>query len=378
VSGGGWGVGDLFGATRAALAAEPDATVLTLCGRNDKLRARLTEQLGGDPRLKLMGFTDRMGDVLAASDALIHSSAGLTVLEAIIRGCPVISYGFGYGHVRESNKALVRFGLAEVVRRENELGPAVARALEKRVEPDPRFARRPSTAALILGNERYVKPVPTWRLRAVRAATAGAALVVVGGWTFSASMSYSLVSHFTNIKPVTQVTTPRREVGVMVDVTSRQLQSLLAATKADGLHVSFAVANPSLGSADNVGDYGDEALPRLPDSGLVGWLHTRGTLHRLLHRLGWGHHFLYASSGPSLGQWLFAHGAGGRPVAGAVRMGGDDVVLHHFRAGDVVELNGGNLAATLIELGRLDQVLRTHHLESVPVSRLLRDSGVPV
>ena len=63
-----------------------------------------------------MGFTDRMGDVLAAADALIHSSAGLTVLEAIIRGCPVISYGFGVGHVRASNRALERFGLAQVAR----------------------------------------------------------------------------------------------------------------------------------------------------------------------------------------------------------------------------------------------------------------------
>jgi UDP-glucose 4-epimerase len=95
VSGGGWGVGDLLGATRAALEV-PDALVLCLCGRNDKLRARVSRELGAEPRLRIMGFTDRMGDVLAASDALVHSSAGLTVLEAIIRGCPVISYGFGY------------------------------------------------------------------------------------------------------------------------------------------------------------------------------------------------------------------------------------------------------------------------------------------
>ena len=33
------------------------------------------------------------------------------MLEAIIRGCPVISYGFGVGHVRASNHALLRFGL---------------------------------------------------------------------------------------------------------------------------------------------------------------------------------------------------------------------------------------------------------------------------
>ena len=103
--------------------------VLCLCGRNDKLRARVAKRFGGEPRLRLMGFTDRMGDVLAAADALIHSSAGLTVLEAIIRGCPVISYGFGYGHVRASNAALERFGLAQVARSRGDLGPALERAL---------------------------------------------------------------------------------------------------------------------------------------------------------------------------------------------------------------------------------------------------------
>ncbi len=45
VSGGGWGVGDLLGAARAALQV-PDAIVLCLCGRNDKLRARVVARAG--------------------------------------------------------------------------------------------------------------------------------------------------------------------------------------------------------------------------------------------------------------------------------------------------------------------------------------------
>jgi hypothetical protein len=338
----------------------------------------VAQQLGGDPRLKLMGFTDRMGDVLAAADVLIHSSAGLTVLEAIIRGCPVISYGFGYGHVRESNKALERFGLAQVVRRESELGPAISRALEERLEPDGRFARRPATASLILGNERYVKPVPNWRLRTVRALTASTAVLAVAVWMFTASMSYSLVSHFAHIRPVTDVTTPRPEVGVMVDASMAQIPALLAAASQDGLHLSFAVSNAWAGSAESVADYGDEALPRLPDGGLVSWLHTPAELHRLLHALGWGRHFLYASSGPSLGQWLFAHGAGGRPVAGAVRVDDRANPFTRLHAGEVVEVNGGNVGLAVVELHNLCRELRAHHLRAVPVSRLLHDSGTPV
>ena len=68
------------------------------------------------------------------------------MLEAIIRGCPVISYGFGYGHVRVSNQALERFKLAQVAGSHAELGPAIERALAEQPEPDASFAKRPSTA----------------------------------------------------------------------------------------------------------------------------------------------------------------------------------------------------------------------------------------
>ena len=54
----------------------------------------------GDPRVRVEGFTDEMPDWLAAADALVHSTGGLTVLEALMRGCPAISYGWGRGHVR--------------------------------------------------------------------------------------------------------------------------------------------------------------------------------------------------------------------------------------------------------------------------------------
>ena len=56
-----------------------------------------------------------MGDWMAAADALVHSTGGLTILEAHIRGCAPISYGWGRGHLRPNNAAFVRYGIAEVV-----------------------------------------------------------------------------------------------------------------------------------------------------------------------------------------------------------------------------------------------------------------------
>ncbi len=373
ISGGGWGVGDLVGATRAALRFE-DATVLCLCGRNDRLRRKVTGRFGGEPRLRVMGFTDRMGDVLAAADTLVHSSAGLTVLEAIIRGCPVVSYGFGVGHVRASNAALERFELAQVARRETDLDAAIARALEHRPQPDGSFARRPPTASYILSDERRVHQLPVWRVRTARAATTMAAMVAVFAWALSAGASYSLVSRFAHIKPLTAVSTDRPEVGILVDAPGTQIPALASALSTYGIHASFAVDQPTSPVQSTVMTYHDQALPRLPHGGLVRWLGTRGELRRLD---GWGghrHKFLYASSGPSLGQWLFAHNAGGRLVAGAVLLRDSDDSVGALRAGEVVEVNVVSSGQLREVLDKLVLGLRQDHLAAVPLGRLMQDA----
>jgi UDP-glucose 4-epimerase len=374
VSGGGWGVGDLAGATAAALRFD-DATVLCLCGRNDKLRAKVMARFGDEPRVRVMGFTDRMGDVLAAADVLVHSSAGLTVLEAIIRGCPVVSYGFGYGHVRASNAAMERFKLAQVARRESDLEPAIARALEQHPEPDDSFARQPPTASLIMSDERRICPVPAWRLRTARAATTLVVAAAVAVWALSTGTSYSLVSHFAHIRPVTAVATDRPEVGVIVDAPGGQIAALASDLSGHGIRASFAVDNTGSAQASSVTSFNDQALPRLPREGLVRWLSTRGQLHRLVGTTGGRHHFLYATSGPSIGQWLFAHHAGGRLVAGAVQLHDADDALGDLRPGEVIELRVSSDQQLHQVLGKLVVGLREGHLDAVPVGQLMRDAG---
>ncbi len=377
VSGGGWGVGDLAGATRAALQV-PDATVLCLCGRNDKLRASVAKRFGDEPRLRLMGFTDRMGDILAASDALVHSSAGLTVLEAIIRGCPVISYGFGYGHVRASNAALMRFKLAQVAGTEAEIVPALERALEHRPEPDGAFARRPSTASLILSDERRARTLPRWRVRTARAATATAAMLGVAVWGLSTGASYQLVSHVVNIRPVTAVQTSRPEVGVLVDAPASEVPGIAATLSERGIHASFGLGSVPSGAAwVGFRRLGDQAVPRLGGGGVVRWLGTRGKLDHFADRLGYRHHFLYCSSGPNVGQWWMAHGAGGRLVAGAVKLSDADDSVGALRPGEVVELTVDKSAALRPLLAKLELELRDQHLSGVSLGRLMRDAGTP-
>jgi UDP-N-acetylglucosamine:LPS N-acetylglucosamine transferase len=155
VSGGGWGVGDLEGAVEEALARE-GTIVVVLCGSNDELRERLGARFAAaGERVRLWGFTYRMPELFAAGDALIHSTAGLTMLEALMRGLPAISYGWGRGHIRLNNEAYVRFGLVEVARDRGELGGALDRALAARPEPDRSFAALPTAAEVVL--ERFCR-----------------------------------------------------------------------------------------------------------------------------------------------------------------------------------------------------------------------------
>ena len=148
VSGGGWAVGDLGGAAEEALAV--GAFAIVLCGSRDDVRAQLAARFAAAERVRVLGFTDRMPDFLAAADVLIHSTAGLTVMEALVTGCSVISYGWGRGHIRANNAAFVRHGMARVASDRGELRAALRSALAAPAAPDPAFRALPTAAEAVL------------------------------------------------------------------------------------------------------------------------------------------------------------------------------------------------------------------------------------
>jgi hypothetical protein len=94
--------------------------------------------------------------------------------------------------------------------------------------------------------------------------------------------------------------------------------------------------------------------------------------------MGFAHHFLYTSSGPSVGQWWLAHGAGGRLIAGAVRLDDHGDSVGHLHPGEVIELTISNVKDAVPLLESLRSKLAVDHLSAVPVGRLMRDAGLPV
>jgi UDP-glucose 4-epimerase len=240
VSGGGWGIGDLEGAIESALSGD-DTLVVCIAGRNEVAREKLEQRFAGNEQVRILGFTDQMSDWMAAADAMIHSTAGLTVLEAHIRGCPVVSYGFSAGHLRANNNAFERFGLAEVARSEHELESVLRHITRERRSPDSSFASLPSIASRALSVRARVRPQPVWRLRAERvvAAVCLAAVAVI--------LSLSVIHRETPYRVIAKPLESRIHLGKDEDTAAAA-----ATVKARSVHATTPPA-PGAGAGANSG-----------------------------------------------------------------------------------------------------------------------------
>ncbi len=122
---GSWGVGEVAEAAED-IAATGLAVPVTVCGRNEKLRDRLIRSGTGIP----LGWVDDMPALVRASDVVVQNAGGLTSLEAMATGVPVITYRCLPGHGATNARALAHAGLATWVREPVELRRVLADVLD--------------------------------------------------------------------------------------------------------------------------------------------------------------------------------------------------------------------------------------------------------
>jgi hypothetical protein len=72
-----------------------------------------------------------------------------------------------------------------------------------------------------------------------------------------------------------------------------------------------------------------------------------------------------------------AHGAGGRLVAGAVKLSDHDDSVGALRPGEVVEVTADKASSFIQLMAKLDGKLHAQHLTAVPLGRLMNDAGKP-
>jgi UDP-N-acetylglucosamine:LPS N-acetylglucosamine transferase len=154
---GSWGVGEVE-ATVADIAATGLATAVALCGCNEALQRRIAERGDGIA----LGWVSEMPALVRAADVVVQNSSGITSLEAMSAGIPVLSYRSLPGHGTTSAAAMHRAGLAPWIVAPEDLGVALKTALT--------YGASPAAARLFDG------PAAIDAVRAVLATTAPSVL----------------------------------------------------------------------------------------------------------------------------------------------------------------------------------------------------------
>ncbi len=361
VSGGGWGVGDIGGAVREFTRVPEVTSIVCLAGHNEQLAHKLGQTFAGEPRVHVYGFTDKMPELLAAADVLVHSTGGVTCLEARAAGTPVVSYGLPVGHARLNTRAMAALDLLRLANDTDELREHVRASFATHSDLPAPAPRDPAdegqqAAEVVLDVPRRVRPIPAWRLRAVAAATQLVLLFGVGSWMMSTDEVTALAAKFLHVHPLTHVSTSQPDVGMIVHVPVRDIAAVAAQLAARGIHVSFAdcAGVPSGPRIARLRSMADELLPEVPGSAPLRWVRTRATLRSQARALGLRHSFYYLQprGGLSVGQLVLARSTGATPVSGAVRLTATgSLPQREMRAGDVVvvELDGSPTSVSGLE-----------------------------
>ena len=136
---GAWGLGPVAAAAEAL--GDAGVHVLAVAGRNSRLERRLRAVAQRQPRVRPFGFTDRVPQLMAASDLVITSS-GDTCTEARTVGRPLLLLDVVQGHGRDNLQHELELGDARV----SSAGPGnvvrSALAALDRVKPPPPAATR--------------------------------------------------------------------------------------------------------------------------------------------------------------------------------------------------------------------------------------------
>lgn len=378
VSGGGWGVGDVEGAVRELCRVGDISSIVCLAGRNELLGERLNTAFADEPRVHVYGFTDKMPQLLAAADALVHSTGGVTCLEAMAAGTPVVSYGLPVGHARLNTRAMADLDLVRLANDTRELREHVQASMQESPSASTAEESQPTAVDLVLDAPRRVRPIPRWRLRVAAALTPLVLLAGVGMWTMSTDEVTALAGVILRVPTIKHVNTDKPDVGVIVRAPASDLTLLAGELAAKGIHVSFADDSgvPRHATVLRMHALGDELMPEVPGSNLLHFLHwvrTRGALDSQARALGLHHHFyfLQPAGGLSVGQLVLARTAGATPVAGEHQLSATSPLPQRpARAGDVlvVAVNGSSSSVAGVE--RLVSLLRSERLGAEPLAEL--------
>lgn len=113
--GGSFGAGNIKETLEDLIAIDRDFQILVIAGRNEHLKDKLSKMLDStihNKNICLLGYTNKMNDILASIDVLISKPGGLTTTEALLNDVPMIVPYFIPGQEEENLDFLTNCGAA--------------------------------------------------------------------------------------------------------------------------------------------------------------------------------------------------------------------------------------------------------------------------
>lgn len=113
--GGSFGAGNIRETLSELLDIDRDFQILVITGRNENLKEKIEKKLTNvdtDKNIRILGFTNKMNDILACVDVLITKPGGLTTTEALLKDVPMIVPYYIPGQEEENLDFLSNCGAA--------------------------------------------------------------------------------------------------------------------------------------------------------------------------------------------------------------------------------------------------------------------------
>ena len=113
--GGSFGAGNIKATLDELISINRDFQIIVITGRNESLREKLEKNLAlhhHDKDIVVLGFTNKMNDLLASVDVLVSKPGGLTTTESLLKNLPMIVPYYIPGQEEENLDFLTNCGAA--------------------------------------------------------------------------------------------------------------------------------------------------------------------------------------------------------------------------------------------------------------------------
>ncbi|MEG1312475.1 MAG: glycosyltransferase [Romboutsia sp.] len=113
--GGSFGAGNIKETLSELIGINRDFQILVITGRNESLREKIDKSLANsdyNKNIKVLGFTNKMNDILASVDVLVSKPGGLTTTESLLKDVPMIVPYYIPGQEEENLDFLCNCGAA--------------------------------------------------------------------------------------------------------------------------------------------------------------------------------------------------------------------------------------------------------------------------